>query len=295
VLINRDHRSWFGFTLVASVAVAGCYLLYSAASPYGPSGGSWPGLAFGIAGTTVMAFEGLLAARRKLRTVRMGSAQVWMRAHIWLGLLAAVLILCHAGFALGGPLTTALMALFLLVVASGVYGLVLQQFLPRLMTERVPLETIHSQIRNVHQALDAEARATVESVTGVVSTEEQAQAGSASDEQKWKSIERAAPASIPAPAAAPVRALYENEVRPYLLRSENERRQPPDLQAAALTISPDLHAVIEKLRALCEESRQLEVQRRLHAWLHNWLFVHAPLSFALFVLVGVHVYFALRY
>jgi hypothetical protein len=37
------------------------------------------------------------------------------------------------------------------------------------------------------------------------------------------------------------------------------------------------------------------VQRHLHAWLHNWLFVHAPLSFALFVLVAVHIYFALRY
>lgn len=295
MLINRDHRSWLGFTLVASAAVVGCYLLYVAASPSGPSGGSWPGLAFGIAGTTLMAFEGLLAARRKLRTVRLGSAQLWMRAHIWLGLLAAVLILCHAGFALGGPLTTVLMALFFLVVGSGVYGLLLQQFLPRLMTERVPLETIHSQITNVRRELDTDARATVEGVAGVLPTEEQPQAGWARDEQKWKAIERPAPAANPAPAAEPLRALYENEVRPYLLRSESDRRPPPDLQAAALEISPELHSVIDKLRALCEESRQLEVQRRLHAWLHNWLFVHAPLSFALFVLVAVHIYFALRY
>jgi hypothetical protein len=242
-----------------------------------------------------MAFEGLLAARRKLRTLRLGSAQLWMRAHIWLGLLAVMLILCHAGFALGGPLTTALMALLILVVVSGVYGLLLQQFLPRLMTERVPLETIYSQITNVQRELDAAARATVESVVGVVSNEEQPHAGAARDEQQWKAIERPAAAAMAAPAAEPLRALYENEVRPYLLRAESARRQPPDLQGATLELSPDLHPVIAQLRALCEESRQLEVQRRLHGWLHNWLFVHAPLSFALFVLVAVHIYFALRF
>ena len=295
MLINRDHRSWLSVTLVAAAGVVGFYLLYAAASPYGPSGGSWPGLTFGIAGTTLMAFEGLLAARRKLRTVRIGSAQLWMRAHIWLGLLAVALILCHAGFALGGPLTTALMALLFLVVASGVYGLVLQQFLPRLMTERVPLETIHSQITDVHRELDAEARAAIESVAGIISKEQPPQAGAWTDEQKWKVIERPAPAATPVPATEPLRALYENEIRPYLLRSEKERRPPPDLQRYSLEISPELHPIIGKLRALCEESRQLEVQRRLHAWLHNWLFVHAPLSFALFVLVAFHIYFALRY
>jgi hypothetical protein len=29
--------------------------------------------------------------------------------------------------------------------------------------------------------------------------------------------------------------------------------------------------------------------------LHNWLFLHAPLSFALLVLAAFHVYFALSY
>ncbi len=49
------------------------------------------------------------------------------------------------------------------------------------------------------------------------------------------------------------------------------------------------------LAALCEESRQLEVQMRLHRWLHGWLFVHAPISFALLVLTAFHIWFALSY
>ena len=52
---------------------------------------------------------------------------------------------------------------------------------------------------------------------------------------------------------------------------------------------------IDRLAALCEESRQLEVQMRLHRWLHGWLFVHAPISFALFVLTAFHIWFALSY
>ena len=44
-----------------------------------------------------------------------------------------------------------------------------------------------------------------------------------------------------------------------------------------------------------EESYQLAVQRRLHDVLHAWLFVHAPLSFALFVLAAFHVVMALKY
>ena len=52
---------------------------------------------------------------------------------------------------------------------------------------------------------------------------------------------------------------------------------------------------LDRLRGLCDEARQLAVQQRLHRLLHTWLFVHAPLSLALFVLVAVHIVFALRY
>ena len=88
----------------------------------------------------------LLAARKKVLTWRLGSARVWMQMHIWLGLLAVPLILFHAGFRLGGALTTTLMVLFTIVTLSGIFGLVLQQFMPAMMTARVPLETIHGQM-----------------------------------------------------------------------------------------------------------------------------------------------------
>jgi hypothetical protein len=39
----------------------------------------------------------------------------------------------------------------------------------------------------------------------------------------------------------------------------------------------------------------MDDQARIHFWLHNWLWIHLPLSIALIVLMFVHVFFALKY
>jgi hypothetical protein len=65
-----------------------------------------------------------------------------MRGHIWLGILSVPMILFHSGFQIGGTLTTILMLLFLIVVLSGIFGLVVQQYLPTMMMNQVKMETI---------------------------------------------------------------------------------------------------------------------------------------------------------
>ena len=76
-----------------------------------------------------------------------------MRAHIWLGLWAVPLIVLHSGLQLGGRLSIVLMVLFIVVIISGIFGLLLQQVLPRVMLRRVPAETIYSQIDHVAEQL----------------------------------------------------------------------------------------------------------------------------------------------
>jgi hypothetical protein len=60
-------------------------------------------------------------------------------------------------------------------------------------------------------------------------------------------------------------------------------------------VPPEAHPAVGALRDLCEQRRQLHAQARLHFWLHNWLWVHLPLSVALVVLMGIHIYVTLRY
>src|SRR5262249_32094129 len=77
--------------------------------------------------------------------------------HIWLGLLTVPLILLHSGFAWGGQLTTILAVLFIAVIASGIYGLAVQQWLPSKMLSELPAETIVSQIDHVARNLCEDA------------------------------------------------------------------------------------------------------------------------------------------
>src|SRR5262249_52160363 len=146
MLLDRSQHRFIVATAVAAVAATAGYVTYATSRLNGPSGGSLPGLALGVAGFAPLGSARLPGARRKVPTWRLGRATTWMKGHLWLGLLSYVLILYHAGFAWGGTLTLVLMALFTIVIASGIYGVLLQQFMPRLMTERLPLETVYEQI-----------------------------------------------------------------------------------------------------------------------------------------------------
>jgi len=308
MLINRDHRNWALVSAAVTVAGGVSYVAYVSGRPYGPSGGSSVGLLYGVIGTTFMVLAGLLAARKKVRTWRLGSAQAWMKMHIWLSLLAVPFILFHAGFRLGGPLTTWLMVLFGIVTLSGLVGLSLQQFMPSLMAARVPLETLQGQMDHVNEGLAVNAYEAVAAVAGVIpeAVEEQKvladeAALQASRPGYWKRASREDANASPEPESERLRRLYLEQVRPYLRRglpTASRTAAPsamPDVAGPLLDAPEDWRPRVEKLAALCEESRQLEVQMRLHRWLHGWLFLHAPISFALLVLTAFHIYFALSY
>jgi len=300
MLINADHRRWAAATTASAVALSVAYVAYVRAAPFGASGGSWPGLGFGILGTACMAAAALLSARKRVRTRRLGAAQSWMRVHIWLGLLAVPCIWFHSGFALGGTLTTAIMALFYVVIASGLVGLALQQVLPAAMTRRVRVETVLGQIDYVLDGLAADAYELVASIAGPIAEAVEEQQRLTAEEETarqqagyWKAAPRQRPAQAPAAAAEGVRAAYLAQVRPYL--RGGGRAAAPDLRPLMLAAPDEWQVTLDRLQSLCDEARQLALQRRLHGWLHGWLFVHAPLSLALFVLVAAHIVFALRY
>src|SRR6185369_9921871 len=126
-----------------------------------PGGGSATGLVLGIIAAVIFLFEVALALKKtsRFRTVRwLGSAQTWMKAHIWLGLLTVPLVVLHSGGRFGGTLTTVFVGVFAFVIVSGIWGLAVQNLLPRLLLEAAPAETVYSQIDQVGQQYAAEAR-----------------------------------------------------------------------------------------------------------------------------------------
>jgi hypothetical protein len=263
VIIDRTHRPWAFATFIALTIALAVYLGVALRSPTGPRGGSATGLAFGIAGYVLMLYAGLLGARKKVPVWRLGRAQTWMRGHLWLGLLSFPMILLHGGFHSRGPLTGALMLLFAIVIVSGIFGAAIQHYLPRVMTSRVPMETIYEEIPHVREQLRREADQLAESAS-LLETEH---------ENKVR-----------------FREVYLETIRPHLEHPAMEMFPP-----LRLAMPTELHAVLDDLEDICEEQRQLNRQAHLYQWLHAWLLVHVPLSIALLVLGGVHAVMALRY
>jgi hypothetical protein len=292
--IDRTHRAWLIASLIIFGVATAIYVVYAAASPAGPSGGSAIGLMFGSAGSLCMIFAGLLAARKKVPVWRLGRAQTWMRGHLWLGLLSLPLILFHGGFRFGGPLTTVLMVLLIVVVLSGIFGAALQHYMPPVMTTRIPMETIFEQIDRVRGQLLAEADEIVETTCGPLNFQDAPRAAGARS--------AAATATIATTDTLPLCNFYSRDLRPFLRQA---RAQNPALsnrlKAAGIfeglrTLLPvALHDIVKNLEDICEEERQLRRQIRYHHWLHGWLMLHVPLSLALLLLGCAHAIMALRY
>ncbi len=176
-----------------------------------------------------MLFAGLLGARKKVPVWRVGRATTWMRGHLWLGLLSFPFILFHSGFSLGAaPLTRTLMVLFIIVVASGIVGAVLQEFIPRVITARVPMETVYEQIDSVCKQLDEEA-ATVgaelcSALEGDLQFANQTQRAEAAAAGTMGGLTFASALGADEGFAKTMRTFLDDEMKPYLLQDGGRGR-----------------------------------------------------------------------
>ena len=146
MLLDRTHRTWALISAAIMAVATVSYVIYAESTPKGPSGGSLMGLIYGVVGSLMMIYAGLLGGRKQFPFWRLGSAQFWLRGHIWFGTLSFPLILFHAGFGLGGLLEQILMGFFFIVWLSGFFGLAMQHFMPKLLTSRIGRETFAVQI-----------------------------------------------------------------------------------------------------------------------------------------------------
>jgi hypothetical protein len=277
LLLDRRQTWWAVLTVAAGVCALVVFGVVLTRSPDGWRGGGRAGLLFGIGGGVLMLLAAMLTPLRYLPGLRwLGARQTWLRIHIWLGSLSGVLILCHSGFRLGGPFEQVLYALFFVTLLSGVVGVLIQQFLPGWLAQRVACEVPYDQLPHVYRQMVAEA--------DVAAKEMRATA-------------------VPAETGRQLDQFYGTLVRPFLV--EPERHRPYLLSPARLDEAfakvrslPGAAAVgerLDRLKTSCDERRQLAEQERLVFWTHGWLYIHVPASAALLVLAAAHVVMALYY
>jgi hypothetical protein len=297
LLLDRRQSRWALTTVAVGVVAGGLYLWIDRRTPDGLTGGTTVGLWYGIAGSALMIYAGLLSAHRLFPAAWwMGPRKVWLRGHLWLGSLSVVLIACHAHARLGTGVALALWLVLGAIVLTGIYGLVLQQVLPGWLARRFPDEAPYGQIPHLCRLFRDEADELVDKVAPA-------------------DVAAMLPQSANLPTyrgptfADELRSFHDTQVRPFLAAPAPRRSRLmsdvwTETRVSALrrrlglrsgSASDDASAALDRIEELVRERRRLAEQERMWRWLHGWLLLHVPLSAALLILGVVHVVMSLYY
>jgi hypothetical protein len=178
--------------------------------------------------------------------------------------------------------------------------------MPRLTTQRIPLETIYEQIGRVRSQLVAEAQTLVaeasSALAGSVSQATEQQRAASASAGTIGGLTVASGLQMDEGAGIQLQEFFHREMQPYIAEARPRRMALADrnrsqsmFQQLRLILPPNLHSSVDDLENICEEKRELDQQARYHRILHGWLLVHIPASYALLLLGAVHAVMALRY
>ncbi len=206
--------------------------------------------------------------RKPVYRRRAGALRYWLLAHIYLGVIAGIVLLMHGGSHGGGLLTATLMVSFDLVILSGLFGLACYLIVPRIMTsiEGDPLliEDLEARRNELREELAAIA--------------------GKGDDQMRGMLEGSVPRHFFSIA--------------YLLRQYTRREELTTLLARArLQFKSELSALDDKekrnllLRAIERTAtlRRVESLVYLHRLLKVWLAPHVISSSLMLALLVVHI------
>jgi hypothetical protein len=250
------------FTLAAGVVLLAVFAIGSRLAPWNPKRGL--GLVMGILAALVFVFETAYPFRRS-RARPLGTAKAWLQLHVYLGVLAFIGVLAHAGFRWpGGLLGWSLLVLSVWVTVSGLVGVWLQKWLPLAMAEGLRVEALYEAIPGLVSHLLQEADTRVAGASEVLGRfyQTEVRGGLAVLDPSWGYL-------------LDVRAGRERVLEPF-------KRVTPFVEEAEKEIVDDLATIrLEKM--------ELDVQYTLQGVLRHWLVLHVPPAVVLMALLVVHV------
>jgi len=214
----------------------------------------------------------LIGLRKRLTMLPLLSVSTWLQVHIYTGLFSVAVYAVHVpAIIAGGRFEGPLSCLFVIVAASGFYGLYLSRTAPRRLT------AIAKQVR--YDQIDWHQNQIVNAAANAVTT-------------------------LPdTPARAILQAFYEQSISPYLNSSLPlayrvcptgfyKRRLLSRLSEADRYLDPTVAMVAGKLAALIRQRDDLNYQHAIQFRLRAWVILHAGLSVVLVIWAIVHAYLA---
>ena len=205
--------------------------------------------------------------RRQIYLKRVGALRYWMLFHSYAGVVAAILILLHAGRSSGGLLTTALTLSFDLTIVTGLLGILLYKLIPRALTSIEGSPLLIDDLRNRKQELGDELSAAILSASP----------------QMRDSIRSQIAGHFLSSGFL---------LRQYLLR----RELGPELEAGTRRVlkyaegarEPDRQAIIRAAEAAIT-ARRVDALIYLHRLLKLWLPPHIAASSLMIALLVAHI------
>ncbi|RMH17072.1 MAG: hypothetical protein D6696_16590 [Acidobacteria bacterium] len=225
--------------------------------------------AYGALAALLVVLAALLGLRRRAPRLasrwRLGSARAWLALHVYGGLLFLLLLLMHSGFRLPqGALGAWLWGLSLWTAGSGALGLVLERWIPRLLTSGLSVEVLYERIPELADELRRRAEERVASCGDAVQ-------------------------ALYARRLAPAMAAPRHRLAFYLDVTGGIERRLRSLDYLRRLLPAAERRQLEELAALYRSKLELDAHYTLQRALRLWLYVHLPPSLALVALVAVHV------
>ena len=256
-LKHRGFR-WLWIALALSGASIAGYLLIDQEPR--PNGGTWYGYTLGTIGFGLILWLSLLGVRKRRINPGAWSLKAWTSAHVYLGLALAVVGTLHTGFQIGWNVHTLAYVLMLLVIITGIYGVIVYATLPASLSANRK-EMTRAQMLDALTAIDRQLESAAQPLG-------RAEADLVIDALGQDVFYGGALARLTGsyPGCRTARAL-----KGMGTGSEAEAR---------------VTALLERRR---EQLVQIRGALRIRAMLEIWLFIHIPLTVALIAALTAHV------
>ena len=266
LLRTAESARWRRRAFWVFLALAASYAVYDWREDF-THGGSPTGVTYGVLGTLSVLVLLYFGVRKRSYRSRWGTLEAWLQSHLYLGLLAAVLILFHTGFRFQDKVAVAAFAVLLVVVASGVWGALVYTSVPRRLTEVEGDLTPEQMDEQLNQLARTMARL------------------ASGKSEPFQKVCQGLLAELLPPRLAGWKLLFG------AARERRDETAPWAAQLSRVRASEqeDLRQLLVLARQRRELHQRLLVQQRYRNLLDVWLYLHVPLSIALVALVAAHL------
>ena len=287
-ILAFNKRRYLWVSLLISVLAIAAYWINDPQEP--PNGGTPLGYALGTIGASMIVWFTYFGVRKRRYSSTLGTVQGWLSAHVYLGIALVIIVFLHTGFQFGYNVHTLALLLMVLVVASGLYGVVIYTKYPERLSDNRDganrselldqLQDIDRRSRKIAEDLPQEFQELVSSGISRTFLGGSVWARLRGLDQSQVVLKRGNGSEV-------VANVGQEAALDWLAEQQSRSSDP---EAAAST--GELSALIRNKRTLL---KKLAEDMRLQATIEVWLFVHVPLTAGLLVALLVHILVVFMY